>query len=123
MATAREELLSIDFSDGKLRVTRGDDEAAATDETDVVVTPSPASPERMTDAQAWDALSNIGRGAFPDTRAMHQALSRFVWIVALAIPLAMLVLGIAIGESAQTVFYMTFAGAVVGAMLRASVRS
>ena len=77
----------------------------------------PMTPEQAREAEAWERLSRIGTGAYPDTARAHQILRRVVTIFGLAFPVGMLILGIATGQTQETVFFMTFGGLVVGVMV------
>ncbi len=77
----------------------------------------PMRPEQAREAEAWERLSRIGTGAYPDTARMHQILRRIVTIVGFGIPAVILILCLASGQTTETTFYATFAGLVVGVML------
>ena len=98
----------IEFADGKLRVKDGD------------VTDSP--PEEAPDAEAemWERLGRVGTGAYPDTARLHRALRTVVMLLGLAVPVALCVVGLATGQSGETVVFMTLGGLIVGAMFISS---
>jgi hypothetical protein len=111
---AHGETFSAEFVDGKLRLGKGEPDDAPQGEK----TADPRATE------AWERLERIaeGRGAYPDTARWHGWLNIVVWVIAIALPVAALVWTIIRGESPETVFFMTFAAALVAAMFRASVR-
>ena len=81
-------------------------------------------PERAREREMWDRLHLIaeGKGAYPDTRRWHARLSAFVWVIAIALPVAALILALATGQDQQTVVVMTFGAAILAAMFRGSIR-
>jgi hypothetical protein len=94
------------FDGGLPRIVEGDSPPEA-----------PMTPEQAREAEAWERLSRIGTGAYPDTARAHQILRNIVTVMGLAIPVAMLILGIATGQTQETVFFMTLGGLIVGVML------
>lgn len=94
----------------------GEDIAPADDKADL---PDPAD---RAEPEAWERLSRIGTGAYPDTARMHRLLRRVVLALALSVPVGLGVLGVATGQSSETVVFMVIGGAIVGAMLAQSVR-
>lgn len=104
--------VSVTFSDGKIRIRQGPPPEPGEE--------TPRTPEQEREAEAWDRLSRIGTGAFPDTARAHQILRRIAVAVGLAIPIGMLVLGLATGQTQETVVFMTIGGAIVGVMLMTS---
>jgi hypothetical protein len=81
----------------------------------------PMTPEQAREAEAWERLSRIGTGAYPDTARLHRILRNVVTVVGAAIPIAMLILGIASGQTQETVFFMTFGGLIVGLMIMKTI--
>lgn len=116
--TTNTETFTLDVADGKLRIGHGEPRHA----TDVE--PKSEDPAKAREAEMWDRLELIakGKGAYPDTARWHARLSMFVWMIAIALPLATLILTIAAGESQETIVFMTFGAAVIAAMLRGSIR-
>ena len=100
--------LNIEFSDGKLRVqdsdrVTGEDNRAPTE-------------DEAREAEMWERLEHIGTGAYPDTARLHGALRTVVLVLGLSVPVALLVVGVATGQSAETIFFMTLFGLIIGAM-------
>ena len=100
--------ITVDFSDGKLRV--GDGRRTGEDQ------PAP-TPVDTREAEAWERLGHIGTGAFPDTARLHRILNAVVTVLGLSIPVSLLVVAIATRQSSETIFYMTLFGLVVGGMI------
>ncbi|MEX0682778.1 MAG: hypothetical protein WD904_13645 [Dehalococcoidia bacterium] len=65
----------------------------------------------------WDRLEHIGTGAYPDTARLHRALRTVVLVLGLSDPIALLVVGLATGQSGETIVFMTLLGLIIGAML------
>jgi hypothetical protein len=109
----------IEFAAGKLRVGEG----GLVPYEDPPPAPS-EDPKEAREREMWDRLHLIaeGKGAYPDTQRWHRWLSMGTWVIAIALPLAALILAIATGQDAQTVVVMTFGAAIVAAMFRGSIR-
>jgi hypothetical protein len=104
--------LNIEFSDGKLRVHDGDR---------VTGEDKPARTEdEAREAEMWERLEHIGTGAYPDTARLHRALRTVVLVLGLSVPIALLVVGLASGQSTETIVFMTLFGLIVGAMFASS---
>jgi len=95
----------LTFDGGLPRIVEGDSPPA-----------QPMTPEQAREAEAWERLSPIGTGAYPDTARLHRILRNIVTVMGLAVPVGMLILGIATGQSQETVFFMTLGGLIVGVM-------
>lgn len=67
--------------------------------------------------EAWERLSRVGQGAYPDTAAIRRAMRRIVNLVAVAIPVAVCLLLVVTGQGTETVFYLTFGAIVFSVML------
>jgi hypothetical protein len=77
--------------------------------------------EDAREAEAWERLSRIGTGAYPDTARAHSFLKTIVTTLGLAVPAALLILGIATGQSTETVFFLTLGGLIVAVMFIKSI--
>jgi hypothetical protein len=77
--------------------------------------------EDAREAEAWERLSRIGTGTYPDTARVHSFLKTIVTTLVLAVPVALLILGIATGQSTETVFFMTLGGLIVAVIFIKSI--
>lgn len=59
---------------------------------------------------------------FPQLTALRQWFNRAITFLAAAIPVAMVVLGVAGGQTFETIFYMTIFGLIISMMLISSFR-
>jgi hypothetical protein len=121
------ETFTIDLSDGKLRVNRGAGAGDAPSYEDPQAGEQRAAGDGAAsrEEEMWDRLHLIaeGKGAYPDTQRWHRRLSMATWIIAIGLPLAVLILTLATGQSLEGVVFMTFGAAIVAAMFRGSIRS
>jgi hypothetical protein len=116
--TVDSETFRLDFADGELRFGRGQPQQAASGE------PPVEDPAAAREVEMWERLARIaeGKGAYPDTARWHARLSMLTWVIAIALPLAVLIGTIASGQSQETIFFMTFGATIVAAMFRSSIR-
>lgn len=96
-----ERVFSLEFEDGQLRVG-GAPVRARTDE--------PAQSQPLPD------LTKLGH-MYEDTATVHRWLNRIILGLAIAIPVGLIVAGVATGEPFETVVWMGIAGTVIGAMI------
>jgi hypothetical protein len=77
-----------------------------------------AGPEPATYYEAFTGKPDPMREFFVTSRRLLDVVT---WIVALGLPLGLVTLGIVTGASPDTIFFMGFAGLVVGMMFRYSI--
>ena len=103
IGSASRQIASLEFADGKLRVGVGEGR--------------PVEYEL--------GLNDPGiqyRDPFPELTMLRQWFNRVVTLLAIAIPVTLAILGIATGQTLETVFYMTIFGLIISTMLISSFR-
>jgi hypothetical protein len=79
---------------------------------------TPAGEERIAPATYFEALTGRPdpmRGFFVTARRVLNVLT---WLIVLGLPLGLVTLGVVIGESPETIFFMGIFGLIVGMMFK-----
>ena len=107
-ASREQELFSMEYADGRLRI--GDRDATPPYER----APDEALP-RLPEQPADDRYAD----GFPDTDAIRRVMGRIKLAVVIALPIAAVVAGVASGYSRETVIWMGIFGLMLSAMVAA----
>jgi hypothetical protein len=108
VASHEQQLFSMEYADGKLRL-------GGEDVTPSYERPTDGAPPGLPAASSgWPAPNG-----FPDTDAIRRVLGWIKLVMVIAIPVALLVAGIASGYDRDTVLWMLIFGVVMSAMVAA----
>ena len=103
IGSASRQVASVELADGKLRVGMGEGQPVEYD-------------------LGLDDAGIQYRDPFPALTTLRQWFSTAVTLLAIAIPVTIVILGIISGQTFETIFYMTIFGLIISTMLLSSVR-